>query len=337
MKTKSGFTLMNREEFKTWLDRQDISRKITMIQNHHTYLPDYTNFNGDNHFSKVLGMRSHHIFVNRWSEIGQHITTFPDGKVMIGGRGFDRAPAGIKGNNDFAICIENLGNFDKGKDKMTKEHEKTIVHVNACLNLKFGLFPSTDNNVYHHWFDLRTTSRTNGSGITKSCPGTGFFGGNKVKDCAKNFIPLVVKAIKKFPNYAATFNDHSAEEPIGQAMVVRCNRLNVRTGPSARKKKLESLERGTIVNVFEKKGRWTRISRNSYWVSSFYLRKMKMGIVIDEDPKGLNVRTGPGGRYRKLSSLLKGTEVTIFEEDNNWYRIDYLDKWVYGKYVEVIS
>lgn len=337
MKTKQGFILMNRSEFKSWVLKQDIGRKVTMIHNHHTFIPDYTTFSGQNHFGLAIGMKNHHINVNRWSDIGQQITTFPDGKIIVGTRSFEVGPACIKGNNTEAVCIEHVGNFDKGKDKMTKEHEETILFVNAVLNLKFKLKPNDKHNVYHHWFDLRTGKRKEGSGITKSCPGTDFFGGNKVKDAKKNFIPKVVKALKKLPEYPEVFDDKPIEKPISRAMVMRANQLNVRSGPSVKRKKLGALTRGNIVDVYEKRGRWTRISTEQKWVSSFFLKEIFIGIVIDEDPKGLSVRTGPGRKFRKVGALLKDHVVTIYEKsDNNWYRISFLDNWVSGKYVSLL-
>ena len=85
MKTRNGFILLKRSEFKKWMMRQTINRKVTMIQNHHTWLPDYTTFN-DNHFEQVQGMKNFHVNQRGWSDIGQHITTFPDGMIIVGTR-----------------------------------------------------------------------------------------------------------------------------------------------------------------------------------------------------------------------------------------------------------
>lgn len=338
MKTKNGFILLKRSEFKNWMMKQTINRKVTMIQNHHTWLPDYTSFNGD-HFRSVQGMKNFHVNQRGWSDIGQHITTFPDGMIIVGTRPFERAPAGIKGHNSNAICIEHLGNFNKNKDKMEEQHRRSIIHVNSVLNLKFGLEANVDHNVYHHWYDLSTLQRTGGSGNTKTCPGTNFFGGNSIEKCKKHFIPLVRKDLKSFPEYQSVFDDANKETPIGYAIVVRARALNVRKGPGTRYKKDGKINRGTTVDIFEKKGRWSRIStgKQKRWVSSFYLKKVWKGVVIDEDPKGLSVRTGPGRRYRKITALMKDTPVTVYEKhDNGWCRIDFLDKWVSGKYLKFI-
>ena len=147
MKTKNGFILLNRSEFKKWMLNKNINRKITMIHNHHTYIPDYITFKERDHFQLVQGMKNFHVNEKRWSDIGQQITTFPDGKIIIGTRSFEAGPACIRHNNTEAICIEHVGNFNKGKDKMTDEHRKTILHVNAVLNLKFKTKPHTDINV----------------------------------------------------------------------------------------------------------------------------------------------------------------------------------------------
>ncbi|MFA6410902.1 MAG: SH3 domain-containing protein [Candidatus Buchananbacteria bacterium] len=43
---------------------------------------------------------------------------------------------------------------------------------------------------------------------------------------------------------------------------------------------------------------------------------------------GINVRNGPGTKYKSINKLAKGTEVTIYEEKSGWVRIDQSDQWV---------
>lgn len=337
MKTYNGFILMNRAEFRDWILAKNVNRRVTMIHNHHTYIPDYSNFD-DNHFNLVIAMKNYHMNIRRWADIGQQITTFPDGKIIVGTRSLEVGPACIRHNNDSAICIEHVGNFDVGGDKMTKEHKETVIFVNAMLHLKFVLEVNDTYNVYHHWFDLRTGERKNGDGgVSKSCPGTNFFGGNKVADAKKKFLPLVRKELKKQPEYAEAFGI-PVEEPIGYAIVRRANFLNVRTGPSSKYKRLGTISRGNLVNMYERVPRWTRISTEQKWVSSYYLRIIQKGIITDDDPKGLSVRTGPSTRFRKVDAIFKDAEVIIHEtSDNGWHRISYLDLWVSGRYVDIIG
>jgi hypothetical protein len=184
------FILMNKVGFHKYLKETEFKRTIKLVQNHHTYKPDYSNFNGDDHFDDLKAMDRYHENKRGWSDIGQNITIFPDGMIGIC-RPINKAPAGIKGANKHGICIEAYGNFDKGGDEMTKAQRDSILFVNAVLCHKFKLIPDSNTIVYHHWWNW-SGKRTNGvDGKGKSCPGTNFFGGNKVEDAENNFIPLI--------------------------------------------------------------------------------------------------------------------------------------------------
>jgi hypothetical protein len=191
MKQQGKFLLLTINEFDNWLKGLVLVRKIKLVQNHHTWLPDYSTFNkSKEHFKLLASMEKFHL-ERGFSEIAQNLTTFPDGLIAIC-RSFETIPAGIKGANQFGICMEHIGNFDLAKDSMTAAHRNTIIKVNSLLCKKFGLTPSTDTVVYHHWYDLTTGKRVpNGSPNTKTCPGTNFFGGNTLQACKKNLIPLL--------------------------------------------------------------------------------------------------------------------------------------------------
>lgn len=189
MQEQNSFILMDRQEFHDWLFSTPFDRTINIIQQHHTWSPNYSNFNGSNHFQMLNGMKNYHLSIG-YSNIAQNLTIFPDGMIAIC-RPFDVAPAGIMGANSNGLCIENVGNFDIGGDIMNSEHKKSIIYVNAILCMRFGLEPNTDTIQYHHWWDLNTGARTDGSGSTKTCPGTNWFGGNTVEDCQNNLIPLI--------------------------------------------------------------------------------------------------------------------------------------------------
>ena len=118
MTTKFGFTKLTIDEFETWISNLRVARTILTVQEHHTFSPNYSLFNGNNHFELQRGMKHHHVNHNGWSDIGQHFTTFPDGSIVTG-RSMEQSPACILGQNANAICIEHLGYFDKGKDDCT--------------------------------------------------------------------------------------------------------------------------------------------------------------------------------------------------------------------------
>ena len=264
MQQQGKFMVFDLGEFSAWLNAQTVNRAIKLIQNHHTYLPSYKDFDGSNYFAQLTGMEQSHL-QRGFSEIAQNLTTFPDGKLAVC-RNFETAPAGIKGANSHGLCIENLGDFDTGQDQMTPAHRNTILKLNAMLCQKFKLTPNPDSIVYHHWFDLQTGQRTNGTGTTKSCPGTGFFGGNTVASSQANFIPLIAQELANLSS-AGTSALYSAE--------VTASVLNVRNQPGTAGDILTTLQNGTVVQVYEEQGVWRRIDpADSRWVSGAYLQKV---------------------------------------------------------------
>ena len=193
MTKKFGLVKWTIREFEEWLNSLQLARAVLLIQQHHTFSPCYADFNGSNHFELQQGMKNYHISQNGWSDIGQHFSTFPDGSILSG-RPLEQAPVCIKGQNTNSICLEHLGNFNSGKDDMLAEQRETIIQMTAILCRRFNIPVNTQSIVYHHWFNLSTGQRNDGSSNNKSCPGTNFFGGNKVIDCSTYFLPLVLQA-----------------------------------------------------------------------------------------------------------------------------------------------
>jgi len=191
MKAIGKFILLDLTEFDAWLEAQLIKRKILLVQQHHTYIPAYKHFNGANHFALCQSMEHSHK-ERGFAEIAQNFTTFPDGKIMVC-RSINTIPAGIKGANTPGICIENIGNFDRKKDSMSTQQRECIIHITRSLLGRFKLVASETTVVYHHWPDLNTGKRTlkEGTGSTKTCPGTNFFGGNTVEAFKTGLLPLL--------------------------------------------------------------------------------------------------------------------------------------------------
>ena len=109
---------------------------------HHTYIPNHSNFTGTNHIALNNGMRNYHMNTLKWSNIGQHLTLFPDG-VFLDGRDFNQSPASISGQNKVgALAVEMVGNFDTGNDKfdgVQKEAMLTLANyfIGKNLTIKF--------------------------------------------------------------------------------------------------------------------------------------------------------------------------------------------------------
>jgi hypothetical protein len=267
MQKKGKFILFTIDEFDQWLRQTRFSRSVKLIQNHHTFQPAYAQFNGNRHFALLEGMEHFHMAERGFAEIAQNLTSFPDGTVALC-RSLDKVPAGIKGANQEGICLENLGNFDVGGDTMTPAHRDAIVKVNALLCREFGLTPSTDTIVYHHWYDLNSGQRTGGSGTTKSCPGTAFFAGNSEAAASANFIPLVTRTLSEFTGGI------SPAPPVAETSAeVTASSLNVRIGQGASFTVIKSLKQGVRVSVFETVGGWCRIHpTEQQWVAARFLR-----------------------------------------------------------------
>jgi len=323
MKTLSGFTLMSLSEFEGWLTRQQVARTVLFLQQHHTWSPRYAQFHDDNHFGLQQGMKHHHVTNNGWGDIGQHLTSFPDGTIMSG-RPLEQSPACIKGNNASAICVEHVGNFDVGKDTMTDAHRTTIIRMSAAIAKRFAIPVNAERVVYHHWFHLDTGARTNGSGNTKTCPGTAFFGGNLVEHAQRSFYPLVRAAM---PGGAAP---PPAPEGMTYASVTSAT-LNVRSGPGGSFGRVNTVPLGSVLRVFESRGGWLRISAGrEEWVSGRFVERVTRATV---NADALNVRNGPGPTFAKLAALAKGQELFVYERRVGWCRISPDQKWVTETFV----
>lgn len=326
METKFGFSKMTLSEFETWIKNLRVSRTVLKIQQHHTYTPSYIHFTGNNHFVRQKAMKNHHVSNNGWKDIGQHFTVFPDGSILTG-RSMEDSPACIYGQNANSVCIENFGDFEKGKDLMNNKQKLSVVKVTALLCQKFNIPVSTDFIIYHHWFDLNSGVRNNGTRNNKSCPGTNFFGGNKVADCQKNFIPLVNSAL------SGTIKTDVSD--VEKYVCVTANFLNVRTQPNASSIKAPerpSVPLGSILRVYGEQNGWLKISKSdSRWVSKRYTTFVERAVVT---ATVLNVRTGPGIWFSKKGRLLKGEVVFVTKTKDNWCKIGSEDKWVSKAYLQ---
>jgi SH3-like domain-containing protein len=300
------------------------------MQQHHTYAPSYAHFKKTNHFEMQQGMKGHHVNANGWSDIGQHFTTFPDGSIMSG-RSLELSPACIYGNNANSICFEHVGNFDLNGDEMTAAHRKTIIAVTAMVCRRFNIPINTVGIVYHHWFNLSSGVRNDGRGGNKSCPGTGFFGGNKVPDCEANFLPLVKTALKKLDKGADTKPESAG--PIKYVCVVT-DSLSVRQGPAKSKALVPdrgAATAGSILRVYEEKGGWLRISDSQqHWVAGELTREVRRATVTAST---LNVRSGPDASFPKVGGFTTGQEVFIVTEQDGWCKVSMEDKWVKGEFL----
>ncbi len=320
MEHKHGFSKMTIQEFELWISQQRIARTILKIQQHHTFSPSYIHFKEGNHFELQKGMKNYHVAHNGWNNIGQHFTSFPDGTILTG-RNPEVAPACIYGNNAHSICLEHLGNFDNGGDVMTALQKDAIVRMTAALCKRFNLQISVETIIYHHWFNLSTGERNNGTKGNKSCPGSNFFEGNKVEDCESNFLPRV-SSLLNLPGANPTV-------AINKYVCVNTDNLNIRSGPGVNNAVVaerDKLQEGAILRVYKEQGTWYKIASSvDHWINGRYTYDVKRMSVTSTS---LNVRSGPAVNYPILGSLRKGQEVFVSSEKNGWCLINIDDRWV---------
>jgi Bacterial SH3 domain/N-acetylmuramoyl-L-alanine amidase len=263
------FYIYSQQYFQKYITDTHFTREITMIQNHHTWEPNYSSITpATGEIYALESMRNFHIKERGWSDIGQNITTFPSGNIGVC-RPIDITPAGIFGANQGAICIENLGNFDEGCDVMTERQKDIIVFLNALLCVKFNLTPVKEQVVYHHWFD-KSGQRFSDEKINdnlvgdeqKTCPGTAFFGSNTIASAEANFYPLIGSKMTALKKVVAP-----------QPLVKKVNTLaNVRNGPGLTFTVLRTAATGTQVTVFASQNGWSKISDTAEeWISGVLL------------------------------------------------------------------
>ncbi|MDR4307857.1 N-acetylmuramoyl-L-alanine amidase [Chelatococcus sambhunathii] len=319
-----GFTKRTIAEFEAWIAGVSVARTIRFVQIHHTWVPSYAQFSGGNHFDMQRGMKTYHVSHNGWSDIGQHLSIFPDGAILTG-RALNSSPACIYQNNANAICIENVGDFDSGRDAMTADQRTAIIRATAALLKRFGMVARDSTGiVYHHWFDLNTGARTNGSGSTKSCPGTNFFGGNKVANFNANFLPPVLAALA------------GGAPPIAPAAVggiikfayVDADFLNIRSGPATANPTISAngrVELGSVVRVFQIQNDWYKISSSQqHWIYGRLTHDVTPKTVNTDDT---NARSGPGTAFAIVKTFQSGDAVFVHEAQNGWSRVA-PDLWI---------
>ena len=242
MKAQNGFILMNKNEIGSYLAKQKVSRKITRLQVHQMDLPNYSTWEktdkkvfSEPHFGRAqslndYGKRKWNYSDGHGKYIAQHFNVFPDGMITTG-RHLNSTPIGIRGWNDGAICIEIYGDFDKGKDVMTKAQKEAVIALYGELCKKFKIPVDTAHIRPHCWFTAGGTylGKYNSSRSAKTCPGTNFWG----VGCSPSGFNKFLADIKEYVNdkeVQASPTDDKFKQYIAK---VNTDELNARKGPGS--------------------------------------------------------------------------------------------------------
>ncbi len=155
---------------------------------HHTWKPEHKDFNGSNGLALQQAMRNYHVNTNGWDDIAQHVTLLPDG-TFVTGRDFGKNPASIKDHNwGLPFCVEMIGNFDVGHDKLEGKQKESILRIAKYFD---------DRGKY---------IRFHRENSAKTCPGTGI---DKSKFMAE---------VKEYGKSKDDFTGHWAEKEIRQVL-----------------------------------------------------------------------------------------------------------------------
>ena len=298
MKTQNGFTLFeNISEFKTWLNKQNVTRKITRLQVHHMDLPNYSTWEktdkkvfSEPHLGRTkslddYGKRTWNYSDGHGHYIAQHINIFPDGKITTG-RNLNSKGIGIKGWNDGAIVIEIYGCFNKGIDVMTSAQKQAVIGVYGELCKRFNIPINTSHIRPHCWFTASGTylGKYNPSRSAKTCPGTNFWG----VGCSTSGFNKFLADVKAYVNGKAPVEEKPKETKVNKEgkVNVSSGTLNVRKSYDADSTKLGELKDNAKVKIVATVSNgWLRIKyKDGYgYVNSKYVDGIKD--VVVEKPK----------------------------------------------------
>lgn len=254
------------EEFIKHVNGLKINRTINKLQVHHTYAPSYSNWKTDIELRRIRNTVDYHKKTFGSSDIAQHYTIFPNGKIATG-RDINSTPIGIKGWNTGAICCEIYGNFDV--DTMTKEQKEAVIAFYGTWCKKLKLKATTDYIRPHCWFTSDGTylGDYNSSKSAKSCPGKKFFGGNSKKSMKANFLPLIQSYIDGNKN-AMTQNTSTSTNTFKEEVYrIITDSLNVRKGAGTKYEIVGTVKKGSAYTIVEKKNGFGKLKSGAGWIS----------------------------------------------------------------------
>ena len=240
MKTQNGFTLLNKNEIGSYLAKQKVTRKITRLQVHNTFLPDYTTWEktdkkvfSEPHFGRAkslddYGKRTWGYSDGHGHYTAQNFTVFPDGKIIVS-RNLNSKPIGIKGWNDGALCIEIYGNFDKGKDIMNTSQKKAVIYLYGELCKRFKIPVDTAHIRPHCHFTASGTylGKYDPNRSAKTCPGSNFWG----VGCSPSGFNKFLADIKEYVNGKEVHASPTDDKFKPYIAKVNTDELNARKGP----------------------------------------------------------------------------------------------------------
>ena len=120
--------------------------------------------------------------------------------------------------------------------------------------------------------------------------------------------------------------------------------LNLRTGPGSSFQIVRRMGHGSLVDILETKGKWSRVRHQVSGAEGWAFRKF---LVREETGPAfkrvwspgdgyLNLRSGPGSDFAILRRMFNDEYVEIVERRGNWVRVYHqsgAEGWAYSKYL----
>ena len=138
---------------------------------------------------------------------------------------------------------------------------------------------------------------------------------------SKNYIMAGMLASALVVPLSDVTDSHASEIRVTTA------RVHFRTGAGTNYSSMGVLDEGTKVTYLSSSGNWTKVQYNSKtgYICSDYLEKEQStsttSTMYVTPDVGLNVRKGPGTSYSKVTTLSKGTAVTVHSTSDGWSKI----------------
>lgn len=141
--------------------------------------------------------------------------------------------------------------------------------------------------------------------------------------------------------------DSQQTKNVNYSIKVSVKDLNMRTGPGTGYSRVGYIKRGTY-DVVKERGNWVKLESNGYWVCSDYVTKIEKNEddILDKGASAnykvkisvsnLNMRTGPGTKYKTVGYIKPGT-YKIIKTNNGWGKVKETGYWVALRYTSKVT
>ena len=112
-----------------------------------------------------------------------------------------------------------------------------------------------------------------------------------------------------------------------ETLYVKTNSLNLRTGPGKDYGIACQYGKGFPLKVLEKKGDWLKVSdfeNDVGWVSKQLLARNTPHAIVKANKgvnKKINIRSGPGTRYKTVGQAYYGVVFTVLGKEGEWQKV----------------